>query len=422
MKRTSDHSRDCYKWTLLGVLWLAYLFLHGTRQIFAATLPQIKKDFLSLGVTDAQLGSVFTVFFIVYACCLPFSGIAADLLRRKWVVVAGVVLFSCGTFMSSLAGGIGLFILSYGVVTSIGQSFVGASATSLISQHHVETRATAFAIYQSALYLGIIAFSALAGYLGGMGPGSWRVPFRVFGLAGLTIALLLVFILDDRNSSTDARARTKKRSFKDAATILFRRPSALLTAFSLVMFCYVGGAYNAWMPMHLSATYEGLSPASAAFNAVVWHFGGAFVGVAIGSRFSDRYAARRPSIRLETLAVGLVAATPFVLGTAYAPNFTFCCVSMALFGLFRGVYDSNLFAALFEVIPTCYHAAGAAIAFSFAFLLGSFSTTILGWMHGHLSSRLSLASLAVFYLIGAVALIVARTFYFRHDYERMNEQ
>lgn len=52
---------DRYKWTLLGALWLMYLFLHGTRQIFAATLPQIKTDFLSLGVTDAQLGSVFTV-------------------------------------------------------------------------------------------------------------------------------------------------------------------------------------------------------------------------------------------------------------------------------------------------------------------------------------------------------------------------
>ena len=411
-----------YKWTLLGVLWLTYLFLHGTRQIFAATLPQIKADFLSIGVTDAQLGGVFTVFFVVYACCLPFSGIAADLLRRKWVVIAGVVLFSCGTFLSSLAGGIGLFILSYGIVTSIGQSFVGASSTSLISQYHVETRATAFSVYQSALYLGVIAFSAISGSLSGMGPGAWRVPFRVFGLAGLAIAVLLVFILNDRHPSAAARGPAKERSFKEAATILFRRPSALLTAFSLVMFCYVGGAYNAWMPAHLKAAFEGITPASAAFNAVAWHFGGAFVGVAVGSRFSDRFAKRRPSVRLETLIVGLVAAAPFVLATAYAPSFVLCCVAMALFGIFRGIYDSNLFAALFEVIPPRYHAAGAAIAFSFAFLFGSFSTTILGWMREHLSSQLGLASLAVVYLVGAVALAVARIFFFRRDYERMDEQ
>lgn len=411
-----------YKWTLLGVLWLVYLFLHGTRQIFAATLPQIKTDFLSLGVSDAQLGSVFTVFFIVYALCLPFSGIAADLLRRKWVVICGVVLFSCGTILSSQAGCIGLFILSYGVVTSIGQAFVGASATSLISQYHVETRATAFAIYQSALYLGVIVFSAFSGYLGGMGSGAWRVPFRVFGLAGLAIAILLSFTLYDRHPSALSRGVAKERSFKEAATILFRRPSALLTAFSLIMFCYVGSAYGAWMPMHMKTTFAELSPALAAFNAVVWHFGGAFVGVLIGSRLSDRMAKRRPSVRLEMLTVGLVAAMPFVVATAYAQSFVICCVAMAVFGFFRGVYDSNLFAALFEVIPMRYHAASAAMAFSFAFLFGSLSPTILGWMREHLSAQLGLASLAAFYLAGAVALVLARTFYFRCDYERMDKQ
>jgi len=411
-------SSDVYKWTLLGILWLAYLFLHGTRQIFAATLPQIKSDFLALHVTDAQLGSVFTVFFVVYALCLPFSGIAADLFRRKWIVVMGVALFSFGTFLSSFAASIGLFIFSYGVITSVGQSFVGASATSLISQYHVETRATAFSIYQSALYLGVIVFSALSGYMGGLGSGVWRVPFRTFGLVGIAIAVLLAFVLNDKPAGSAARGSVPKRSFKAAATVLFRRPSALLCAFSLVMFCYVGGAYNAWMPTHLTSAFPGITPASAALNAVVWHFSGAFVGVAIGSRISDRMAVRRPSVRLEILLSGLVLATPFIVYMVHAPSFAQCCAAMALFGLFRGVYDSNLFAALFEVIPTRYHAAGAAIAFSFAFLLGSFSTTILGWMREHLSSQAGFASLALFYLAGAAALLVARLFFFQHDYER----
>ena len=417
--------KEMYKWTLLGALWLTYLFLQGTRQIFGATVSQIKADFASAGVSDVQIGAVSTVFGIVMGVCLPFSGIAADFLRRKWIVITGVVLFSFGTFLSSFASGIGLFILSYGIITSSCQAFVGASATSLISQYHIETRATAFSIYQSALYLGIISFSAISGYLGGMkdmGSGAWRLPFRIFGLAGLAIAVFLVFVLNDKHPSGAPRGPVKKRSFKEAATILFRRPSALLTALSLLMFIAVDGSYRHWMPNLLGDKFEGaVDPKWVPLNALAWHFAGAFVGVAAGSRISDRLAKFRPGIRLETMFVGMLAAVPFILLMAFASNFAVCCIAMALFGVFRGVYDSNLFAALFEVIPQRYHAAGAAIAFSVSFLLGSFSSMVTGWMNDNLTVRFSIAAFAGFYIVGALMLIVARVFFFNRDYERMKE-
>jgi MFS family permease len=358
--------------------------------------------------------------------CLPFSGIAAGFLRRKWIVITGVVLFSFGTFLSSFASGIGLFILSYGIITSSGQAFVGASASSLISQYHVDTRATAFSIYQSALYLGIISFSAVSGYLGGMkdmGSGAWKLPFRVFGLAGLAIAVLLIFVLNDKHPSAASRGPAKKRSFKEAATILFRRPSALLTAFSLLMFIAVDGSYRNWMPNLLGEKFNGvIDPKWIPLNALAWHFAGAFIGVAIGSRFSDKFAKFRPSVRLETMMTGMLAAIPFIILMAFASNFVVCCAAMALFGVFRGVYDSNLFAALFEVIPQRYHAAGAAIAFSVSFLLGSFSSMITGWMKDNLTVQFSIAAFAGFYIVGALMLMIARFFFFKRDYERMNEQ
>lgn len=417
--------RNYYKWVLLGALWLTYLFLQGTRQIFGATVPQIRNDFLSIGINDTQIGSISTVFGVVMGICLPFSGIAADFLRRKWIVITGVVLFSLGTFLSSFASGIGLFILSYGIITSSGQAFVGASASSLISQYHVETRATAFSIYQSALYLGIISFSAISGYLGGMddmGAGAWRLPFRVFGLAGLAIAVLLVFTLNDKHPSGVQKGAVKERSFVDAATILFRRPSALLTALSLLMFIAVDGSYRNWMPDLLGEKFAGeIDPKWVPLNALLWHFTGAFAGVAVGSRVSDRFAKFRPSVRLETMLAGMFFAIPFIILMAFASDFTVCCIAMALFGVFRGVYDSNLFAALFEVIPQRYHAAGAAIAFSVSFLLGSFSSMITGWMKDNLAVQFSIAAFAGFYIVGVLLLIAARVFFFKRDYERMKE-
>jgi hypothetical protein len=116
---------------------------------------------------------------------------------------------------------------------------------------------------------------------------------------------------------------------------------------------------------------------------------------------------------METNIVGLAAAVPFIVCMAYAPTLATCCVAMALFGVFRGVYDSNLMASLFDIIPARYHASGAGIMLSFAFVFGSTSSVVLGLMNENFSARVGLASLAAFYLVGALVIAVARWREFR---------
>ena len=50
--------KDNYKWWLIAFLFVTYFLEQGTRQVYSATLPQIKLDFLAFGVTDTQLGWV----------------------------------------------------------------------------------------------------------------------------------------------------------------------------------------------------------------------------------------------------------------------------------------------------------------------------------------------------------------------------
>ena len=192
-------------------------------------------------------------------------------------------------------------------------------------------------------------------------------------------------------------------------------PSALLLAAGLGMMIYVDVGFKTWMPNHLHETFS-LAEGKAALNAVLWHYLGAFVGVTVGGRISDRLVARRPSVRMETNIVGLTFAVPFIVWMAYAPSLKVCCVAMALFGVFRGVYDSNLMASLFDIIPQKYHASGAGIMLSCGFVFGSTSPVILGILKDKYSSSstlgsasaLGLASLAGFYLVGAAAIAVAR--------------
>ena len=134
-----------YKWRALFLLWVAFFLQQGTRQIFGATLSSIQG---SLGVTAAQIGMIATVFTFVYGISVPFAGVTADLLNRKWMVVSGVFVFCLGIFCSGFISSLGLLLVTYGILNGFGQSFYYPSATSIIGELHKETRATALSILQ----------------------------------------------------------------------------------------------------------------------------------------------------------------------------------------------------------------------------------------------------------------------------------
>jgi hypothetical protein len=71
---------------------------------------------------------------------------------------------------------------------------------------------------------------------------------------------------------------------------------------------------------------------------------------------------------------------------AYAPSLLAGGIAMALFGVFRGVYDSNLMASLVDIIPQSYHASGAGLMLSCAFVFGSTSPVVLGLVKDAFSS------------------------------------
>ena len=413
-----------YKWRALSLLWVAFFLQQGTRQIFGATLTSIQG---SLGASAAGIGAVATVFTFIYGLSVPFAGMAADLLNRKWMVVSGVFVFCLGIFASGFATSLALLLVTYGILNGFGQSFYYPSATSIIGELHKETRATALSILQMGLYAGIIGCSIASGVLADSGADGWRVPFWVFGGIGVAWALVLAFGLrgnsSDRINKIDRISKTdnpvnpvnpvqNKPTLKEAFKVFVGNPSAILLAAGLGMMIYVDVGFKTWMPSHLADAF-GLSKGSAALNAVLWHYIGAFAGVTLGARISDKLVARRPSVRMETNIAGLAIAVPFIVWMAFAPSLVSCGIAMALFGVFRGVYDSNLMASLFDIIPQKYHASGAGIMLSCAFVFGSTSPVVLGLLKERFTSATGIASLAAFYLAGAVVVAVARARQYR---------
>ena len=119
---STTSSRDrYYKWLLVGLLAVTYFLMHGSRQVFNASLPQIKADLAGHGVTDSQLGLSRTFFLFAYGCMVPFAGIASDFFRRKWVIVIGTLLFSTSVFFTGFADSMLMFFIMYGFLNGIGE-------------------------------------------------------------------------------------------------------------------------------------------------------------------------------------------------------------------------------------------------------------------------------------------------------------
>ena len=411
MERDENKS---YKWLMLGLLAVTYFLMHGSRQVFNASLPQIKIDLAGSGATDAQLGLSRTIFLFAYGCMVPFAGVAADFFRRKWVIVIGTVLFSTSVFFTGFADSMLMLFVLYGMMNGIGQCMVPGAASSLIAQFHTETRSTALSIYQSALYVGVLTSSVLAGWLGGTSQGGWRYAFWGFGGVAMLWVFMLVFCL--RNTpALKVHNQEVQPTFKDALAAFWSKPSALLLTFAFGMLVFGSNCFRTWMPAFMQQAGWGLSPGSAAFHSVFWFYVGSFLGIAVGARTSDKLSRKRPGIRLTIMAVGLALSAPTMAGMVLVPSLWLSCVMMFFFGLGGGFFDCNLYAGLFDVVAPRYRAAAMGIYLAGAFFLGCPATAVLGWVGQNFSLQAGMAIFGGTYALGAVSIFIARAFFYRRD-------
>ena len=403
-----------YKWIMLGLLAFTYFLMHAARQIFNAALPQIKVDIP--GTSDAEWGLSRTVFLFSYALMVPLAGIAADLLRRKWVIIVGALMFSASVFFTGWVGGFISMLVMYGFFNGIGQCMIPASCSSLIAQYHVKTRSTALSIYQIGLYFGVIIASSLSGWLGTIAEGGWRWAFWGFGAVGILWVLVLIFFLRDTPPIKTNAGGEEKASFKEAALAMVSKPSAILLTFAFGMLVFGSNCFRTFMPLFLvKESGYGLSLGSAAFHGVFWFYIGSFIGIFSGARFSDRFASKRPGLRLEIMALGLLLSAPTMAAMVYMPTLFLSCVMMFLFGIGGGFFDCNLYAGLFDVVAPRYRAAATGVYLCGAFFVGCPATAVLGYVGQHFSYQQGIAIFGGTYLVGAIAVFLARTVFYKKD-------
>jgi MFS family permease len=94
-----------------------------------------------------------------------------------------------------------------------------------------------------------------------------------------------------------------------------------------------------------------MSLTMAGLNATFWLQAASVAGVLYGGWLADRWARRRRGGRPLVQAVGLLVGAPVVFFTGWSRDVEVLVVALAGFGFCKGLYDANIWASLYDVVP-----------------------------------------------------------------------
>lgn len=409
-----------YRWELLGLLSLAFFFHQGDRAIYGVVLPQIQEE---LHLSNSQLGLVGTILFWTVALMTPVAGYLGDILRKKWMITGALLFWSSTTVLTGLSQGFWSLAALRSIATGGSESCYAPPAYALLARFHRATRALAMSVHQAAMYLGIMTSGFLGGALAGM--WGWRSVFYAYGAAGMLVGgLFLLRLKDDRDDRQPGEPPVTRRWENPLASlsVLFRIPTAVLLTVGFTAIMWVANTYIVWAPTFIHEQF-GMSRELAAGYAMFFHHLAAFVGVLIGGPLSDALARRHASARLVIQATAMFLGAPAIVAMGLAPSAWTSLAAMTVFGFFRGLYESNTHASLFEVIaPEHRSAAVGALV-----MVGFLASAPAPWLLGRLSDQglpisWLFAGTSIAYLIGSIAVGLAWLFFFNRDHAAQCER
>ena len=391
------------------MLWFVCLLNYADRQAIFAIFPLLKTE---LRLTDVQLGIIGTSFMWVYAAFGPVAGWLGDRFKRKTLIVSGLVLWLLVT---------GATILSYSyaqltVLRAIGglsEAFYFPAAMSLISDYHGgATRSRAMSIHQSAVYAGSIAGGA-GGALVAQFFHAWRANFMMLGSVGIILIFVLLLFLrePERGQSETAEcisemaltARSHSSVLEGLKDIFcIRLVRRLIVVFIGANFVAV--IFMVWMPSFLFRKFN-MSLSMAGLNGTFFLQIASVFGVITGGWLADVLAVRRKGGRMMTQGIGLIAGAPFIFLTGWTLSIPALIVGMIGFGYFKGVYDANIFASLYDVVPIERRSAAAGILNSLGWLGGGMAPIAIATASLRIGMSACISATCVIYFaVGALLL------------------
>lgn len=412
-----------YKWVLIALLSGAFFFHQADRALFGLLTVPIQAD---LNLTDVQIGWINTTLSWTLAAMTVIAGFFGDRFSRKWIITLSLMAWSLMTVSMGFVGGFIGALFFRSIATGVGESFYAPSAYALIAYHHKETRSVALSIHQAALYVGLMVSGILVAWSLGFF-GGWRNVFVAFGVAGFLLGVVFIWALKDRKSGAhDAKreAPDGKKEMRLSASLraYFCNPSALFATAGFVAIVFVNNAYLFWAPKFAAEKFAEVGVAEAGKGVMLWHHLFAFGAILLGGVITDRFVSRMPRFRLGFQIFALLFGAVALVMIGSAASFVSMLIAASVYGVFRGFFEVNTHASLFDVVPPEHRSTAVGLLNMIAFFFGGLS----GVAMGALSQRWGVRGFEIgFYAMGAsyvvAALLMSISFFFTFKKNRVVE-
>ena len=372
----------------LGVLFAINTLNFYDRQILGAVGETIRNEWR---LSDTALGSLGTAFTLLYAVVGVPLGRMTDRFSRRWILSAGVTVWSLLTAVSGLARNfVELFVVRLGV--GIGEASCAPAATSLIGDlFPASRRAKALSVFMLGLPLGI-ALSFLGSSLLEVRFG-WRFTFYIAVLPGVICALLALLIWEPARGAAETH---------DNTAVIKRKGSPYWLVLSIPTMWWIiasGALHNfnmyaigAFLSPFLQRVHHLNKLNAGIISMVVFGLAG-IPGLIVGGVLADRKARRQANGRLIVATVAILISAPLMFAALSRPIGDM--VGFVLFGSLgmtaMYAYYATVYSAIHDVIEPSLRGTAMALYFFAMYVLGaSLGPLGMGFLSNYFTRRAAL--------------------------------
>ena len=399
-------NKKFYPWLVVGLLWVVATLNYLDRQMLSTMKPSMMKDIAELAKAE-NFGRLMAVFLWIYAFMSPISGIIADRLNRKWMIVGSLFVWSGVTLAMGYAKTFDqLYVLR--AIMGLSEAFYMPAGLALIADYHQgKTRSIAIGIHLSGVYLGQ-AFGGFGATIASA--SSWQWTFHSFGFLGVAYSLVLLFLLKEKKGY-EVDLTQKKSTVGEMKTawkslgILFTNIAFWVILFNFSAPSFPGWAVKNWLPTLFSDALH-LDMADAGPIATITTAISSLIGVLLGGYLSDVWVQKNLKGRIYTGIIGMALTIPALFLLGYGSSFELILLGGVFFGLGFGMFDVNNMPILCQFVSPRYRATGYGLMNLVGISAGAAITGFLGKSADAGNMRHDFAMLSIVVVIAIVLNLV----------------
>ena len=185
---------------------------------------------------------------------------------------------------------------------------------------------------------------------------------------------------------------------------------------------FVAVVLLSWMPKFLYDKFH-MGLAMAGLTATIFVQLASMAGAPVGGWLADKWRRRSPRGRLAVQMIGVLGGAPFVALCGLTPSVTTLVLALTVWGFFKGLYDANIFASVFDVVRPEARGTAAGFMNAVGWLAGGGSAPLaIGIIAQRQSLGLAIALASTVYVAAGLLLLTGLLFFVKRDAARMHAE